>query len=159
MANVELAKRRQERIARRQFLTDRFLTHFVFGIIYSAYVIGFEMATVSAHTAFAEAFRFWTFWGGLAAALILAILPVFIKKMRRGWWWRTAVYFLAFLGTLHAVITLWVVFMIGNDWNALVWSHAFIWAGVVVSFVVYLILYNKIGKEKEGKNVTHHTKR
>ena len=147
MANKDLTKKRQERIGRRQFLTDRFLTHFVFGIIFSVYVIGMEMATVASYPRFAEAVRVWTFGGGLAVSLVIAILPTFFKKMKTGYWWRTSVYFFAFLGALHAIISLWVALDLGGKWNGLDWAHAFIWGGVLISFIVYMVQYKRVGKD------------
>ena len=144
MANQDLTKKRQERIARRQYLTDRFLTHFVFGIIYSMYVIGFEMATLANHRAFAQGVRFWTFLGGPTIALIIAILPTFFKKIKTGFWWRTSVYFFAYLGALHALITLWDTLGLPSKWDGLDWAHAFIWGGVLVSLAVYVIQYKRI---------------
>jgi len=149
MGNKELSKKRQERIARRQYLTDRFLTHFVFAMIYSIYVIGTQMATAAKYRAFASGMRFWTFIGALAIALFLAVLPTFWSKMKTGWWWRTAVYFFAFLGALHGVITLWykvetALRGVGNEWTAWVWSHAVIWLGFVVSAIIYGIQYKRV---------------
>ena len=156
MGNEKLNKKRQDRISRRQYLTDRFLTHFVYAMVFSIYVIGFEMATAANHAKFASNMRFWTFLGGLAIALIIAFLPTFIKKMKTGWWWRTSVYFFAFLGGLHGVITLWykidmAINNVGDEWKAWAWSHAVIWIGFLVSGIVYWIEYKRVGKNLERR--------
>jgi len=160
MSNEALTKKRQERINRKNYLMNRLLTHFVFGIIYSIYVMGLEMATVAAYPKFAEGVRFWTIIVGLAGALILAILPKFAKKMKTEFFWRTSVYFLAFLGGLHVLIELWTkltplasvgwlkVFGFGNEWSAWGWSHALIWIGVLISVIVYMVEYRRVGKDK-----------
>jgi len=145
MGNEKLNKKRQERISRRQYLTDRFLTHFVYAMLYSIYVIATQMGTAATHRAFASGMRFWTFIGGLAVALVLVILPMVWKKMKTGWWWRTGVYFFAFLGALHGVITL-MYKILGNEWTAWSWSHAVIWAGFTACAVVYWIQYKRVGK-------------
>jgi len=157
MGNEKLTQRRKERIERRQYLTDRFLTHFVFAMLFSIYVIGTQMATAASHRAFASGIRFWTFIGGPAIDLILVLLPDVLKRFRvkpgmtTGWWWRTSVYFFAFLGALHGVITLWykvdmAINNVGNEWNAWSWSHAVIWVGFLVSAGVYWWEYRRVGK-------------
>jgi len=154
MGKPDLTKKRQERIQRRQYLTDRFLTHFVFAVLFSVYVVGTQMSLAASHRALAAGIRFWTFVDALAIALVIAFLPMVWKRMRTDWWWRTGIYFFAFLGGLHGLIMLLykIFMMFGNmqdhtaQWAAWSWSHAIIWVGFLVCGGVYFIENRKIGK-------------